>query len=239
MDIKSIFFGIAIGMTFTVLSMLFIIYFSNRQFIRRCLKNEAVSDQIVQQIIKEKQKEVMLSPRLGFVNNFQRIQFIIKELVHELAVYYYPDSKYPELEISIFEGLELTRQVAERLQSILAHKLTSPIKHLRLSQIMMILDVKKSIENNKLYQFSKKYKLEKFVKYGYTALNITNPFYWTRKLIFTSTLESTLRGFGVLAVQIVGEESSRLYEHRLFIEPDPTVTEIDQFLQSIQPFEVE
>ena len=194
MDIKSIFFGIAIGITFTLIVLVLIIYFSNRKFLKHCLQSAAVNDTIIQQIIMDKQKEVVMSPRLGFVNNFNRLQNIIQEMIHEIAIYYYPDSKYPELEVSIFEGLELTRQVSERLQSILNHKITSPIKHLRLSQIMMILDFKKSIENNKLYN-SQKYKLEKFVKYGYTALNLTNPLYWIRKLIFTSTLN---RRYGAL-----------------------------------------
>ena len=239
MDFKSVMFGLALGILLTTFVIVCVIYYSNRQFVKHCLNTENVSDTIVQQIIKEKQREMMLSPRLGIVNNVQRIQELMKELVHEIAIYYYPDSKYPELEISIYEALELNRIVTERLQNILDRKITTPLKNLRLAQIMLILDVKKSIENNKLYQFSKKFKLEKFFKYGYTALNITNPIYWVRKLIFSSTIESTMRGFGTLALHVVGEESSRLYGHRLIRDPEVEEQEIDQLIHSINQFEMD
>lgn len=239
MDVRSLLFGMAIGILLTLISIVIIIYYSNRQFIKHCAKAEIIAEPIVQQIIKEKQKEMLLSLRLGFMNNLLRIQELTKELVHEIAVYYYPESRYPELEISIYEALELNRLITERLQSILQHKITTPLKHLRIAQILMILDIKKNIENHPAYQFSKKYKLEKVLKYGYTAFNLTNPFYWIRKVIFHSTIESTLRGFGTLVLHVVGEETSRLYAHRLIQSPDPTELEVDQLLETINRFEID
>ena len=46
-------------------------------------------------------------------------------------------------------------------------------------------------------------------------------------------------GLEPFVLQVVGEETSRLYAHRLIQSPDPTELEVDQLLETINRFEIE
>jgi hypothetical protein len=238
MDIKSILFGFLLGIVFIVVTLLLIIYIANRRFIKKSMEAVEIDNSVVKGIISNKQKRLLKSHKTGIQNNFRFTQNLTKELVEEIASYYYPTSKYPALEINISEALDLTDRVTSRLKSILDVKALGPLQQLRISQIVTLLEWKKNLENNAVYRFSKKMKLEKVAKFGYTALNIANPAYWLRRVILTGTIESTLRGIGVMTLNVVGEESSQLYSKKIIDNRDKILDkEFEKLLIEIEQSE--
>lgn len=235
MDILSILFGFILGILFILFTLIITVFITNKKFLQDCIDANTIENETIKKIISGKQKQIIKSTKLGLVNNINNVQTITKELINEIASYYYPNSKYPVLEISLNEVLELNEKITSRLRKILDVKLVSFLKNIRLSQIHMLLETKKSIENNKIYQFSKKYHLNKLISYGYTALNFTNPAYWLRKIIYTSTLETTLRSIAVMSINIIGEEASQLYSKKIIENSDRLLEkELNKFIKEIE-----
>jgi len=235
MDLKSIGIGIVIGILFTVTFTVLSLFLANRRFIKKSMKAQnPIENDTIKEIIKQKQKRILKSKKLGINPNFQLIDALTRELVTDIATFYYPTSKHPELEISLYEALDLTEKVSVRLKNILDFKAISPIQNLRLSQIKMLLDMKKTIGDNKLYQFSKKYKLEKVAKLGIATVNVANPAYWIGRVILTSTIESSLRGIGVMTLHVVGEEAYQLYSKKILDNKDKLLEkELNRFIKEI------
>src|SRR5690554_1584175 len=235
MNLLSILFGFILGILFILFSLIITIFISNKKYLKSCLDSTHIENEIIKNLISKKQKQVITNTKLGISNNFSNIQNIIKDLIYEIASYYYPNSKHPHLEITLNEALNLNNKIISRLKHILDIKLISFMKNLRLSQINMLLETKKSIENNKIYKISKKYHLNKFISYGYTALNLTNPAYWLRKLIFTSTIETTIRSIAVMTINIIGEEASQLYSRKVIDNSDKLLDkELHKFIKEIE-----
>ena len=194
-----------------------------------------LSNQDIQELISAKQKKIIKSTRMGMKHNFNLMQDCTKELVSNIAHYYYPNSKHPELEITFIEALDMNEKVIKRLRNIFDIKGISILKQVRISQILHILEVKRTIEKNPVYQFSKKYNLNKVVSVGIAALNIANPAYWIRRIIFTSTLESSLRAIGVMTLNIVGEEANTLYSKKIIDNRDTIIEkELEKFIKEIE-----
>jgi hypothetical protein len=236
MDLKSVLFGIILGFLFTIILILLTIFLVNRRFIKKNLEaRNSIENESVKDFIKDKQKQIIWSSELGIKQSYILIDQLTRELVHEIAAHYYPKSKSPVLEITLYELLELTEKVSIQLKAILDHKAISPIKSLRLSSIKSIIEVKGIIEEKKIYKFLDKYKLGKVVKYGYIALNLVNPAYWIRRLIFTSTIEIGMRSLGVMTLHIVGEEANQLYSKKVLNNDHKSIEkELDDVIKEIE-----
>lgn len=235
MDAKSLILGFLLGIIFIFLLLGITIFIINRNFLKKSIKANQIDNKEIRNLIKSKQKQIIKSYKVGLNNNFNLVQDLTKDLVLEVAEYYYPNSKYPHLEISIIEAIDMTERVTERLKEILDFKAIGLLKNIRISQIIYILETKKNIENNSFYKISKKYRLDKVISYGYTALNFTNPSYWLKRITFTSTLETTLRSVAVMTLNIVGEESSRLYSKKILDNTDKILEkEFEKFAKEIE-----
>lgn len=235
MDFPSALLGFLLGILFVIVAISITLYFGNKRFLKKTLLANSVSNNDIDQLISSKQRKMMKSTKIGLSNNFSLTKELLEEMIIDMANYYYPDSKYPHLEISFQDVLELNERVTKRLIKVMDLKGVGMIKNIRISQIISILELKRNIENNKVVQFSKKYNLDKVLKYGYAAINLINPAYWVRKVIYTSTLETTLRGMGVMTLGIVGEEANRVYSQKLIDNRDKILDkEIERFIKEIE-----
>ncbi len=235
MDIKSLFLGFFLGIIFIFLLFSLTIYLTNKRFLQKCMETATVENETIRQIIAKKQNQIIKSTRLGISNNMSLMQDLTKELIYEIAKYYYPNSKNPQLEISFIEAIDMNERILQRLKQILDFKVISFLKNVRISQIVYILETKKQIESNKIYQFSKKFHVDKVISYGIAALNIANPAYWIRRFIFTSTLETTLRSIAVMTINIVGEEAHNLYSKKIIDNSDKILEkELAKFIKEIE-----
>lgn len=235
MDYRSILFGFVLGILFVISLLALLVHITNKRFIKMSIESFTVDNEDISKLVTNKRKKILKSTRLGVINNFYLVQELTLELVKEIAEYYYPDSKYPHLEITIEEALDMNERILERLRLILDFKLVSFLRNIRISQIISVLEFKKTIEQNKIYQGAKKLHLDKLISYGYAAFNITNPKYWLTRIILTSTLESTLRGVAIMTLNIIGEEANRLYSRKIIDNSDKILEkELEKFIKEIE-----
>ena len=156
------------------------------------------------------------------------------ELIEEIASYFFPDSKYPMLELNVHELMDLNHYITNRISDILDKPVLKNTMNLQMTQIMSMFDKKRAIQENKVYRAAKKYKVGKLVKYGGAALNIVNPVYWFRKLVINTSVDAMTKKVCVVIIGIVGEETTKVYSKKLFEKPvelDMIETEINTMLE--------
>lgn len=236
MDLGSIIFGFFLGVVFVIIVLFLSITISNRRFMKKTLQTATTIDNtLVKDLIAKKQKQLIKSTKIGLDKNTKYTFEICKSLIQEIAKFYYPDSKYPALEINLLEAIDFSERIIERVKFLLTRKMLGPLQNLRLSQVYFILEKKRYLNDTKVYQLAKEYHLTKIAKIGYTAIRFADPIYWVKKIIFTSTLETTLRGIGVITIGIVGEEAYQLYSKKVLANADKILDkEIAKFIKEIE-----
>ena len=193
-----------------------------------------VDEEELKYLIVEKRKLFKRNKKLGD-RSVAKLTFDMSyELIEEIASYFFPESKYPMLELNVHELLDLNHYITDRIKDILDKPVLKNTMNLQMTQIMSMFDKKKAIQQNKVIKAAKKYKVGKIVKYGGAALNIVNPVYWFRKLVINTSVDAMTKKICVVIIGIVGEETTKVYSKKLFDKPvelDMIDTEIDTLLE--------
>jgi len=193
-----------------------------------------VDEEELKYLIVEKRKLFKRNKKLGD-RSVAKLTFDMSyELIEEIASYFFPESKYPMLELNVHELLDLNHYITDRIKDILDKPVLKNTMNLQMTQIMSMFDKKKAIQQNKVIKAAKKYKVGKIVKYGGAALNIVNPVYWFRKLVINTSVDAMTKKICVVIIGIVGEETTKVYSKKLFDKPvelDMIETEIDTLLE--------
>ncbi len=214
------FVGMATGM---VASAAIYVYFLvrgkniNIEDIKR--PNIEVSEEELKIMILDKQRKFKRNKKLGNQSVAKLTFEMSYELIDEISKYFFPDSKYPMLELSVSELLNLNHYITNRLDDILDKPILKNTKNLQITKIMSMYDKKKAIEQNKLVKAAKKYKVAKVVKYGGALLNVFNPVYWFRKLVINTSVDVMTKKVCLVGIGIVGEETTKVYSKKLFDKP--------------------
>ncbi len=181
--------------------------------------NVDVNEEELKIMIIDKQKKFKRNKKLGN-QNIAKLTFELSyELLEEISKYFFPDSKYPMLELSVNELLNLNHYITNRLDDILDKPILKNTKNLQITKIMSMYDKKKAIERNKLVKAAKKYKVVKIAKYGAAAINVFNPVFWFRKLVINTSVDVMTRKVCLVVIGIVGEETTKVYSKKLFDVP--------------------
>ncbi len=193
-----------------------------------------VDEEELKLLILEKRKLFKRNKKLGN-KSIAKLTFELSyELIEEIASYFFPDSKYPMLELNVHELMDLNHYITNRISDILDKPVLKNTMNLQMTQIMSMFDKKRAIQENKVYRAAKKYKVGKLVKYGGAALNIVNPVYWFRKLVINTSVDAMTKKVCVVIIGIVGEETTKVYSKKLFEKPvelDMIETEINTMLE--------
>lgn len=147
---------------------------------------------------------------------FKSAMNVSYELIEEISRYFFPNSKYPMLELSINELLELNHYITNRVDELLDIPILKNAKKARIITILSMYQKKQAVEQSKMMKAAKKAKLGKVLKYGSMALNAVNPVYWFRKLVFNTSIDAMTRKVCVVIVGVVGEETAKVYSKKLF-----------------------
>lgn len=207
--------GFSLGIAFTILiAFLFIVFINRKQ--KQALKNDEfakvnVEEDVIADLLSSKKEAIMKNKGVGFNSNFEQIKTGVSELADTIPKLYFPESKYPQYELTIEETLMLNIHVSEKLLDQLNKKRFSLLKELRISQILYMNDIKKNIMEKKFIKKISRYKLVDIIRNGWMVYNIANPLYWVRKIAVTGGLEAALRSFGVTILDIIGEELNGVY----------------------------
>ena len=181
--------------------------------------NIQVDEEELKEIIIDKQKKFKRNKKLGNQSIVKLTFDMSYELVDEISKYFFPNSKYPMLELSVSELLDLNHYITNRLDKVLDKPILKNTKNLQMTKIMSMYDKKKAIDQNRLVKAAKKYKVGKVVKYGGAAINIVNPVYWFRKLVINTSIDVMTRKVCLVVIGIVGEETTNIYSKKLFDKP--------------------
>ena len=188
-----------------------------------------VNQEELKLMIIEKRKLFKRNRKLGN-KGIAKLTFEMSyELVEEIATYFFPDSKYPMLELNVHELLDLNHYITDRIRGILEKPVLKNTMNLQVTKIMQMFDKKKQIQESKVFRAAQKYKVGKIVKYGGAALNIANPVYWFRKLVINTSVDAMTKKVCIVIIGIVGEETTKIYSKKLFEEP----VELDMIEQEV------
>ncbi len=193
-----------------------------------------VDEEDLKFMILEKRKLFKRNKKLG-KSSVAKLTFEMSyELIEEIATYFFPDSKYPMMELSVHELLDLNHYITDRINDILDKPILKNTMNLRVTKIMQMFDKKKQIEESKVVKVAQKYKIAKVLKYTGAALNVVNPVYWFRKLVINTSLDVMTKKVCVVIIGIVGEETTKVYSKKLFDDPlelDIVEEEVNKLLE--------
>lgn len=203
--------------------------------------NELQTDNEVKIIIDDiKQNYINSTEGMPFKERFEILGNKIFETINRIAGVYYPNSKYPLYELTIEELLMLTHYLSNRIDSIFDKPILAPFKKISISQIFNILDAKRKIDENKAVKTLKKAKVGKIKNAIMTALKIINPITWLKKLVVSSTINFAIRKMSLLVVDIVAEETNKIYSKKIFNkEQKLQYLEIEQMLEELDKEELD
>lgn len=214
------FVGMAMGMVaFAVIYIYFLVRGKNINIDDIKRPNIDVDEEELKNIIIEKQKKFKRNKKLGNQSVAKLTFDMSYELVEEISKYFFPESKYPMLELSVNELLNLNHYITTRLDEILDKPILKNTKNLQITKIVGMYEKKKAIEQTKLIKAAKKYKVVKVVKYGAAVINIVNPVYWFRKIVINTSIDIMTRKVCLVVIGIVGEETTKIYSKKLFDKP--------------------
>lgn len=135
--------------------------------------------------------------------NEEMTSFITKTL--------YPQSLNPKLEITVKEAIELSRHISKRVDDLLEKKPLRILKKLKISQIIKITLIKKTIDNNIIIRFNKKHKISKTFGVIKGILNFINPVYWIRKILMNTVIIFIVRKICLKIISVVAVETYNVY----------------------------
>jgi|LGOV01.1.fsa_nt_gb hypothetical protein len=207
-------------MTGVVAFLAFITFFSfrgnrlNLDDIRR--PDVDFDEEDLRKLIMSRQTKLKRNLKVKNISSFRATMDVAYELVEEISRYFFPDSKYPMLELSVHELIDLNHYISTRIDELLDIPILKNAKKMRVISIVKLYERKRSIEESKVAKAAKKYKLGKVLKYGSMALNAVNPVYWFRKLVLNTSLDAMTRKICVVVIGVVGEETTKVYSKKLF-----------------------
>lgn len=164
----------------------------------------------------------------GITFKMETLKDISWDLVKNIANVYYPDSKHPIYELSIDELIKLCYYITERIDNVFQGRILKNVRNFKISQIITIIETKKKIDDNKLIKASKKLNSSGLYKAASTTLNIVNPVYWARKFVVSTSVNYGSSKIANIIIDIVGEETAKVYSKHLFIKENNINEEITE-----------
>lgn len=231
----SFLFGVYFGAVIFVLYYLLTVFKSlNKKRYLVNVQEYDVDGKEIESIVKQAQEDFKNKNLQGEEGNITYCVNIVKKMVYDIAVIFFPKSKYPLLEISIDECLILTGYITRRIEELLDHRGIRMLRKLKISTIVNWTYVKKSVDETKVVQVSKKYKLKQKFDAVIGAINIINPVYWFKRIVVNKSMDLVIRKICIVIIGIVGEETYKIYSKRVFNEEKYIDTGVDNFIEDLK-----
>lgn len=144
----------------------------------------------------------------------KKVYELASDFTRKIAGIYYPDVDNPVLQASISDLLRLNERIVTRLNLKVREFPLNTIKDINIQKILQGKDYYDSKIKNKI-EWIKKYKtLYKIGSHAWLSYNALNPWYWGRKIAYTSAREITFRYLLTWIITIVGEEAMTVFGRR-------------------------
>ncbi len=231
----SFFLGVIFGI---IVVVLFYTYYSlknvrNYQSKSIIQAERTVSEDAILMIIKNAKDAFLdksLQKDLSLITHLKDICF---ELVYDIASVFFPNSKYPLLELSIDELLMLTDYINKRLDEILTGKFLKNLRKIKVSDILRANEIKQNVEKNKILEITRKHKLIKKFSTVKDFVNLINPVNYVKKLVINNTINIVVKKIGVVVIDIVAEETYKIYSKRVFNREVVLKTDVNLLIDEI------
>ena len=120
-------------------------------------------------------KDKDLRNEVGYATHLQNIA---AELTVDISKKFYPKSKYPYLELTVDESLNLAHYITDRIEILLQGKILRMTRGLTLARISELNDTTTKIDQNKFVKAAKKY--SNITNTADAVMNAVNPVYCVR-----------------------------------------------------------
>ncbi|MFA5693060.1 MAG: hypothetical protein WC907_05530 [Acholeplasmataceae bacterium] len=179
------------------------------------------------ELFKDKEKR----EKTGYGKHLYQISL---DLANDIASKFYPNSKYPYLELTIDETLMLLRYVSIRFDELLNKPILKMFKGMTLRRIMTLNDTKHKFDENIIVKSSSKLKITEVFKKSLMVLNVVNPVYWFRKLLMDNVLNIIFIKLGLVIISLTGEETYKIYSKKVFDEDKEIESDIEGLYDEIE-----
>ena len=226
--IIGIFFGIAL--LCLVYAVLVVASLGDKKFIVKT-DDDSLTEQEVKDLILEAErcfKDKKLRGKNSRVNHCFKIS---KDLAYGIAARFYPNSKYPLLELTVDEVISLLGYIQVRIDDLLDRRGLRLLKKLKVSFIKDISTKTTSVLNSKAFNITKD--VSKGVGIVKKVLNIVNPVNWVRKTIIDGSLTIILNKLCLVIIAVVGEETYKIYSKKVLDKEPEIESNIDEIINSI------
>lgn len=226
--------GIVIGFILCFLIYLVIVVSSFRKEEKNMVVPEIeVDNEKIERLIRSAKNQFLEeSASASTGQKLNDLKEISWNLIHDIAQVYFPESKYPIYELSIDELMTLIHYITDRVDSLFKGPILKPLKRIRISYILKIIDTKKKIDENKAVKTASKLKTP--WKATISVLNMFNPVYWVRKLMISTTLVAVTNKIFGIVIDVVGEETNKVYSKSVFNIERNTHLEIEKEILELE-----
>ncbi len=164
-------------------------------------------------------------------STIKNVYDISNELAHNIASKFNPTSKKPLQELTIDESLVLVRYISNRIDELLSSKILKLFRGMTIKKILEIKNTGQKITESKIYKTAAGAKLGKMMQ----ALKAVNPFYWIKKGTVDQAIKIILRKISLNSIQIVGEETYKIYSKQIFespVDPELSMEELEEYIET-------
>ena len=230
--IISFLIGVIFGATLICLiyALLVVASLRNKKFI---IKTDAdtLTTKEVKEMILESQKNFKDKDLMGSNSKISHCKDICTGLVYGIATRFYPNSKYPLLELSVDEALILSSYIRKRIEEILDRKVLRLLKKMKISTIFDLTQKTNKVTSSKAFKLSKE--ANTTINGIMKVVNVVNPVWWFRKIVISKTTDIITGKLCMVIIAVVGEETYKIYSKTVFKENVEIETNVDALLSSI------
>ncbi|MBR6072490.1 MAG: hypothetical protein IKP77_06660 [Acholeplasmatales bacterium] len=230
--ILSFIVGLALGMVLICLiyALLIVLSLRDKKYVVKVnpenLKEEEAMNMI--HLAQESFKDKNLRGKMSKAQYFRRLT---SDLVYGIASSFYPDSKYPLLEITLDEAIDLIGYIQERLDDIFDKKLIKLLKKFKISDIVAMSLNTQSVMESKAFKVTKNIseKASKVKK----VIDIINPVNWFRRLVVDNAIKIVTNKLFLVTLGIIGEEAYKIYSKSVLNVEASIDSNVDEIVDSI------
>lgn len=233
----SVFISFLLGISFGFV-LLFLLYIyavlkginKNSRF--RKADETDIDEEEIKWLIEDAQSQFKNKELREKIGLYTHLLQILQELSIDISKKFYPQSKYPYLELTVDESLKLSHYITDRIDELLKGRILALTRGFTLARIKEMTDVKTKVDQSVVGKAAKQYST--FSKGLFATLNAVNPVYWFRKLTKETVTNIVIIRIGEALIRITGEETYKIYSKKVFNIEKTIDTGVDDIYQQIQ-----
>jgi len=216
-SIVSFFLGMLAGFTFLLVGILIVMARGKKETNKIFSTDKEVIDkEKIDEFIKLKQETFINEVEENDKDYLPTVMSLSKELIHEISSYYYPESKYPEYELTVTEASELIKYVVDQVVGFFDKPLLKKLKNIKISFIVNAITSTKKVTDSKAVKAVTDSGATEAYGTLKTITNALNPVYWFRKVVVQGSLNIAIKKVCKAELMVLGSELNKIYSKNLF-----------------------